>query len=510
MKEGFFTSHDGELHLGRIPAFSREIIDLQLPVRWSASLNYGYGTPIFIIMYPLPYYMAFLPYTLGFGAIGSLKIVILASIVLSSVFMWMFIYSWTKSLYPSLLASLIYALLPYRIFNIFVRAALGEIVIMIFPPLILLATLMIGKSRMAWGGLLLAFSVAGLILSHNSSALLFVPTLIVISLLLFKDKLKDIRIVFAYIVGWSLGLIMSASYWLPAVVEKKYTLITQFLSQKSFSDNFLHPLQLIATQDNDLPIKMGVISVIIILYAAIRMNSHGRRLEIFGLFAITVVTIFFTLPVSNSLWASIPLMPYFQLPWRFLNITVLTITLLVAIFTLELRRKFLLTALVLVIGLIDISQYIFSTNTQFKDDTQFEWYPGDTAWHQEGIPLWTAGSATSYPEEIIELTTDGQYSIVSRTSTQLNISVDLTTTTDVIFHQVYFPGWKAYINHVEVPIEFQDIRYRGLMKITAPEGHSSLNFTFSPTKVRRVADILSIIGLSATIPYYFWLKHRIG
>ncbi|MDZ7586588.1 MAG: hypothetical protein U0946_02440, partial [Patescibacteria group bacterium] len=74
--KGFYKSHDGELHLARIAAYSQALKQGQFPVRWAANLNYNYGYPIFNFVYPLPYLLASGFNLAGLGLADSLKLVL--------------------------------------------------------------------------------------------------------------------------------------------------------------------------------------------------------------------------------------------------------------------------------------------------------------------------------------------------------------------------------------------------------------------------------------------------
>ena len=58
LPSGFYKSHDGELHLARIAAYSQALKHGQFPVRWLPRLNHGYGYPVANFLYPLPFYLA--------------------------------------------------------------------------------------------------------------------------------------------------------------------------------------------------------------------------------------------------------------------------------------------------------------------------------------------------------------------------------------------------------------------------------------------------------------------
>src|SRR5258705_9027004 len=63
-------THDGLVHLPRIAAYFKALLDGQIPVRWAADLNYGYGMPLFNFMYQLPYFIASMLVFLGAGLVN--------------------------------------------------------------------------------------------------------------------------------------------------------------------------------------------------------------------------------------------------------------------------------------------------------------------------------------------------------------------------------------------------------------------------------------------------------
>ena len=69
-------THDGPVHLARMGAWFKALKAGQVPPRWAADLNYGYGTPILIFIYPWPYFLSTCFLLLGFGLVTSFKIVL--------------------------------------------------------------------------------------------------------------------------------------------------------------------------------------------------------------------------------------------------------------------------------------------------------------------------------------------------------------------------------------------------------------------------------------------------
>ncbi len=67
----------------------------------------------------------------------------------------------------------------------------------------------------------------------------------------------------------------------------------------------------------------------------------------------------------------------------------------------------------------------------------------------------------------------------------------------------YFPGWKVYIDGKETLIEFQDMNYRGIITYYVPAGNHDILVRFEDTKVRRVANSISMATLILFITIIF-------
>jgi len=52
----------------------------------------------------------------------------------------------------------------------------------------------------------------------------------------------------------------------------------------------------------------------------------------------------------------------------------------------------------------------------------------------------------------------------------------------MIDYTFYFPGWKVFVDNKEVPIEFQDPKYRGVITYGVPSGKHTILLKFTNTK----------------------------
>ena len=87
-RNGFFETHDGHWWIIRFSAFHQALVAGQFPVRFVDRLNNNFGYPVLNFNYPLPFYLAEIPKVFGANFILSIKIVFVASALLSPLLMF--------------------------------------------------------------------------------------------------------------------------------------------------------------------------------------------------------------------------------------------------------------------------------------------------------------------------------------------------------------------------------------------------------------------------------------
>ncbi len=132
---GLFISHDGQDHVARIANFHQSLSEGNLIPRWAANLNWGFGHPILMFLYPLPSYFASFFHFLGFSLVDSTKAVFVLGFVLSGIFMYLWIREfWGEE--AGLVSGILYMFAPYRFVDLYVRGAIGENLAFVWPPLV--------------------------------------------------------------------------------------------------------------------------------------------------------------------------------------------------------------------------------------------------------------------------------------------------------------------------------------------------------------------------------------
>src|SRR3990167_11183088 len=71
---GLPVTHDGIDHVARIANFYKNLEEGILIPRWAGNLNWGFGHPILMFLYPLPSYATSFFHFLGLNLIDSFKL----------------------------------------------------------------------------------------------------------------------------------------------------------------------------------------------------------------------------------------------------------------------------------------------------------------------------------------------------------------------------------------------------------------------------------------------------
>lgn len=171
---GFFPIHD-DTQVARVFEMGKVLKNGVFPVRWVPDLGYGYGYPIFNFYAPLAYYVGAAFMFLGFDALIATKIMMVLGVVLAGIFMYFLVREFFGE-FGGIVSGLFYIYAPYHAVDIFVRGDVAEFWAYAFIPL---AFLGFYKKNILLG----VMGFAGLILSHNLTALMVTPFLLIVILL---------------------------------------------------------------------------------------------------------------------------------------------------------------------------------------------------------------------------------------------------------------------------------------------------------------------------------------
>ncbi len=503
LRPGLFKTHDGELHVARFAAYTKAFTELQIPPRWAGDLNYMYGTPLFIFYYPLPGYIGSLLHATGFTFENSYKIMMGLAFIIAPVGF----YYWMAELVPPFAAffgSVLYGLAPYHFLDLYVRGALPELLSLAIIPWVFFMIEKIYKHPRSLFPIIGGVYYALLILAHNAMSLIFSPLFVLYGFIRSRDNNKAMMTVAGML---AVGLALSAFFWIPALLEQRYTLSTMLIGLK-YKDNFPEVTQLIispwgfgpdVTKSGGLSPQIGPLHLLIALLSLpLIFNKIKHRRLLIASFMLLIISIFLSLPYSSFLWSHVNLLSKFEFPWRFTALSSFSIAVLGALFA-TYRGKVFALLILLILGLVSFSYTKVRPPYETKNDAFYLNYGPSTDFGAV-TPRWTAGDPSTYPQEPMQII-GGQGTITNlkRSSTRHTFNVYAQNHVTVLDNTLYFPGWRAKVNGSQVPIEFQDMNHRGLVTFAVPSGRSNVEVSFGQTVDRTIADGLTLLTLLALL-----------
>jgi hypothetical protein len=374
LKPGYFWSaHDARHDVYFIFQYLRVMNDGHWLARWSPEFSFGYGYPFFLIYGPLTSFLgALLVKFAGLGYTQAVELLFGTAIIASGLAMYGYVRSWLGR-NAGLVAAVAYVFIPYRLVEVYVRASLAEYVALIWLPLILWSVRAAFQSTRSNPHsppstlpalLAIALTFAGLMLTSNLVALIFVPLLALYCLLLLLNRVNEeqpvrrlskesllpliatlIRIGAAPAAGLLLGLLMSAFFWLPALSEGKLVNQDQWYGGYYRPElHFVYANQLFApdwgfgisqpgpddAQQGALSFQIGAapLALAILSLIGLRGLRSGRRRELMLLWLWLLLAVFLMLPISGWAWQHIGFVSFAQFPWRWLMIAALPLAVL--------------------------------------------------------------------------------------------------------------------------------------------------------------------------------------
>lgn len=515
---GFFGISD-DLHIAWLYEMDRAVKMLQFPPRFVPDLSFGFGYPLFNFVYPLPFYIGELIHLLGFSLVDSVKMVFGLSIPFSMYFMYKFL----KEFLPeelSLAGSVLYVYAPYRATEIFVRGTIGEIVAFAIVPVVALAFVNLTKEKVSakWIGIA-GLSVAALVLSHNIMAYMFMPfaLLLLVSRLIFITKNKKKAIVRSFS-GIFLGLLASGYFWFPAIYESR---LMHYDTVFNFYDHFPSLIQFIKpyfgygasvpgpydTMSFYFGITGILVAVLGLVLFILKFKKFSLSEKIFFIWGETIllISIFMMNFRSAFLWRNLPLLPYFQFPWRFLAMVVFAIPILLVGFS---KYKFgkiasyivIAGAIVLNFGYFKTSEYLGRNDAYYLN----RYIPVPVASEeykktQEEYLRLPAGTevrpSDNFPRAYAEVPAISQVEEIN--------ALDATIITNygesfiLNYSKYYFPGWFAKIDGEGVDVMAG--KPYGQVAFIVPAGRHTVEVYYRESSMRLVFDLISLVGIGTAV-----------
>jgi len=519
LKPGYFPMHD-DIQGMRVLEMHKCVLDLQIPCRWVPDMGYGYGYPQFNFYSPLPYYLMEIPVLLGSSILETVKLGFIISLLAGAYSMYLLgAYLWGKK--GGIVSALFYTYAPYRAVDIYVRGAMGEAWAFVFLPLIVLFTLKVLDGLPAGAGkkfvLPLALSVAGLLLTHNVTVIMFLPFYLVLFLLLRKPDIKKWKNV---VIAGIWGVALSAFFVLPAFFEKEYThieSITQgyfnylahFVGLRQmllstfwgYGDSSLGPL-------DGLSLSIGILHwilplFVLLLLAYLRKFKEFRLTLVFTILGF--VALFLMHPKSQFVWDNIELFSYIQFPWRFLSIAVFCFSVASGAVTKTFEQKNIIVIVSFVILLLMYGSYF--KPAKYLNITDEEKFSGDSWTKQQTISIFDylpvaakLPPTSPAPDKPEILDAEGTITNGQKGTNWQKWEVMLKEDGRIRLSQFDFPVWEARVNGMVTAVDSEN--ELGLITVDVPKGTSIVEIKLKDTNLRLAANLVSLLALAGVAYAY--------
>ncbi len=542
---------DSPFLLIRAQQLAQNVNDGALPARWMPDAAFGLGYPFFNYYASLPYYLIALLSISSVGLLAAIKLTQTLAIVAAAFAMR----GLAQRLLPGMnsgavLAAIAYTVAPFHLANIYTRGdSLSELWAFVWFPLILSAIYDIttGLRARPFGALAgLTLSLAALVVTHNVSALLFAPFIVLWSVaLLWRASRASprgaVRASGLLLVSASLAVGLSAWFWLPALSEAAQAQLgEQTTGYFNYANHFRQLGVCALSLNTDLcntrasdqislvrgalfggPEAPGVFSMhltqvlFLVLGAAVWATSRAR-LHMLGLIGglALLATILIT-PLAAPVWAALKPLQLAQFPWRMLSVQSVFVSLLIggalARGAWPLARAVLIGAILLLTALPQTAARNLAVQA---DDINprtiqlFEWYSGiiGTTIRAEYLPVSALPVPATGPdllghERSALIAEDGvdasaltsQLVLLESVQQRWRININ-TTTLRLTLPLIYTPAWTARDANSGASIALSAYAGSGWAMLTLPQGAHDIVLEHTGTAMQTLGERISLLS----------------
>ncbi len=545
LNNSYFSMHDFQ-HTARLYLLDKGIHQGYWYPRWVDTLGFNFGYPLFNFYPPLIYYLAEAFRLFGASLIWSLKGMIVLGYLLGTIGAYLLGKKLTNW-FGGIAAAVFFNYFLYHSVLVYVRGAFAEFFAMALLPFAFLSLLKILEEpsliNSLWFGLIFAL----LLVAHPFVSFPFIGYFLVfVAFSFWLKKIQRWQCLKTVFIGVIIGLSLAAFYWLPSLMEKKYTLTDAILTSQlaNYKLHYVCPQQFlyspwgyggsIAGCNDGLSFQLGklhilaiALTLLVALYYWFKKKKFDIHLQRFSFFLLLLIfSLWMTTSYSAIVWDNISYLWYLQFPWRFLTFVGLwsAVVISYAFFFIQEtlpQKKQIIRILVLVFGLSYLLATIFITAKYFRpqyllnqSDQQLTSF-SEIAWRVskssfEFAPKGVVTTLSDLKTTVIDISpaqlpripyavTPRQtaVSIVEDKFGEKDFITDATVSAVFRLNTFYFPGWRAYLDGKEIMIS-NDNPYK-LITVNVPAGRHDLSFVFTETRVRTVADLISVGGILAVI-----------
>jgi hypothetical protein len=517
LRTGAYESGDFNIHVIRTISFFTSLREGQLVPTWSKDLNATYGYQTFLIGAPLTYYLVSFFHFIGFSFIASMKLFLALSYILSGIFM----FAWIKSAYnekAGLISSLFYLYAPFHLVDLHFRVSPGDMLLYALMPLSAYFVFKLFNNKHYIYFLGMSLSTMLIMLSHPLS-LLAISFLTVYILFLYLTEGRNMKLATAAYISLTFGLLFSAYFWLPILLEKKY-IINSIISEgfafnqvKLFLSSPWRMGFLYQGPTGEISYPIGYLQILIIIYSIYlisrkRIGNYERK-SLYFFLAIFFLVLFMCTHYSKFIWDLLPILKSVEFSYRLSLISVLILPIICGITLMNKRNN-----VILFILLLAISQTILNWGHRRVIPTIDDAYlanelPAVTHLIEGGpaaTPRWVNPKKPwmdTIPKQRVQFL-KGSGSIISLKRTSIDhVYIASSIENAYVRENTYFyPGWELLIDGKKENIIYTNSKYPDIITFRIDKGVHRIELIFKDTIIRKNARIISLISIFTYLMIY--------
>lgn len=485
----------------------------------------GFGYSWNLFYGPLPIYAINIINFICNNFIIAYKLFALCALVLSGIFMYKFVDSYSGNSNVALLSSILYMTFPYHLTDLYTRNALGEYASFMFIPLVFygLYNLFYTSDKHYY----LSIGAIGLILTHNISTVL-VGFFAILYLGLNIKKIKESRVQKGLILNILFILTITSFFWAP-LLETKFSTNYQVYEPGMMATNENtagHGLKIsqffVTLNDGSYVFELGIHFILILVFSIMAIRRIKEELkETYTFFLIAGV---FSLWMSTKyfIWKILPQqMCIIQFPWRCLMMSGFFFSVVCALNMYTLIKKFNSkdVSIISIISIIYISALAgvipYNTNIENIEDLELGRISGSEYETVAGVAKAEYLPVNAYKDRFYIATRENKTYVLSGKALIENEEKDGTHYTAKIktyeaeytifeLPYIYYPGYEVRLDGmVTETFETQN----GFLGIAiGKEDEVDLEVIYTGTRTMHISNIVSAISL-IVFAIYVWKKH---
>ncbi len=536
---GLPNTADAEIHLHRIISAAVDMNAGYLWPRWTPYLHLGYGYPIHNFYAPGVHVIGGIIYLIThIDPVLILKFIQIAASLLYPIGAYRFARVFAGK--PgALVAAAAYTYAPFRFHELWVQTNLSQFCAMALLPWLFWAIAISAQKRNRGRIALIGCFFGAIVLLHHPTGFLVAPFAgFYILWLAFTRKEDRLRTVVTLSMGLALGLVLSAVFWLPALAELQYVQISRV--QQGVFSTAANAIPLADLIHLILPVDRTmlnppqfynaglaqVVAAFLGVLAVVRVKPLFRKNLLFGILAL-VLCLWLITPASEWIWLNLPIAQLVIYPWRLLGVAALAITPGAAALPSLVPAKWRGAVAGAAIGVFFVAGlpmfYAPLTFYQVPPATpataiEYELRTGNLGLTSadEYLPRWaetrpTDANTDDYKQFawLVGLETDELPANVHTESATCALGatcyhVDSPASFTLVFHQMYFPGWRITVDDAEVTPA--PIGKNGLLSAPIPAGSHVISVSYAGTTIQHASDLMSLAALVVTALLLFTSK----